>query len=270
MLISVITPTHNPNADYLAAAYDSLLAQQMPARWAWEWLVQLDGEGELPLPPAAFEDPRVKPDTGRHGGPGTARNLALARSRGQLVRNLDSDDVLTPHALADAIDVLMSEPDIGWTTCRALDLMPNGELVEFPDDAPAGRLQIGYVYDYWTTHDYLLNVHPTTITIRRQLLLAIGGWMALPTSEDTGMMLAASELADGWFIPDFGLHYRQHADQITKADHHVNEKAARRSLVDERVRAIRAMRNPAPGGLYHVGGLEVAQTPRFGDERQLG
>lgn len=253
MLISVITPTFHPKASYLEAAYNSLAAQQLPDGWDWEWLVQLDGRGEIPLPQAALDDPRVKPATGLHGGPGTARNLALARSTGTLIRNLDSDDVLTSHALADAIAVLTDNPEVGWTTCRALDLMPDGGLVEFPDDAPAGILPIGYVYDYWVAHSWLLNVHPTTITIRRKLLLVVGGWMALPTSEDTGMMLAASELAAGYFIPKIGLHYRQHDDQITRADHHVVEKAGRRHLLTERVQALRELRGArARTGVDHA------------------
>lgn len=242
MLISVITPTYAPNADFLAAAYDSLVSQKMPSGWTWEWVVQLDGDGDIPLPADAVADPRVRAATGVHGGPGTARNLGLARSSGTLVRNLDADDVLTPNALADAIAAFDSAPEIGWATCRALDLMPDGQLVGFPDDAPPGVLPVGYVFEYWSSHNYLLNVHPTTITIRRDLLLAVGGWMALPTSEDTGMLLAAGELAPGYFIAEVGLHYRQHPGQITRAEHHASEKTARRQLLVERVEALRALR----------------------------
>ncbi|WP_309139394.1 glycosyltransferase family A protein, partial [Nocardia cyriacigeorgica] len=66
-------------------------------------------------------DQRVRPGSARHGGPGVARTVALQRAGGRYVRNLDSDDVLPPNALADAIAVLESHPEIGWTTCRVLD-----------------------------------------------------------------------------------------------------------------------------------------------------
>lgn len=241
MLISVITPAYQPRADYLAAAYDSLCAQQLPRGWEWEWLVQLDGDGALPLPARARADARVHAATGPHGGPGTARNLALERASGVLIRNLDADDVLTPTALADSIDVLSANSDVGWTACRALDLFDNGELVAFEGDPPEGRLQRGHVYRYWRSHDWLLDVHPTTLCIRRELLAAVGGWMALPVSEDTGMLLAISTLTDGWFIRSVGLHYRQHPGQITRIVRDPAAKQQRRNLLVERVEAMMAL-----------------------------
>lgn len=241
MLISVVTPVYEGRLDYLTAAYESLLAQEMPDGWAWEWLIQHDDPAPLDLPPAAAADPRVHPGSARHGGPGVARTVALQRGRGKYVRNLDADDVLTPTALAAAIDILESHPEVGWTTCKVLDLMPDGDLVEFPGDPAAGTIPVGAVADYWRAHDWRLHVHPTTITIRRDLLLAIGGWMALPISEDTGMMLTANAFRPGYFISDVGLHYRQHPHQITKADPNAADRAERMQMIDQRLRAIAAL-----------------------------
>ena len=91
-VISVITPVYPPNAGYLAAAADSLIGQALPDGWQWEWLVQVDGEdsGAISLPP----DPRIKLAKGRHAGSAVARNLALARSVGRLVKAFDADDLL--------------------------------------------------------------------------------------------------------------------------------------------------------------------------------
>jgi hypothetical protein len=241
VLISVVTPVYRGRLDYLSEAYESLVAQEMPPGWEWEWLIQHDAPEPLELPAAAQHDPRVRPGAGQHGGPGVARNVALQRANGKYVRNLDADDVLPPTALACSIEVLEAPGRIGWTTCRALDLMPDGELVEFPGDPAPGRLPVGSVAEYWYSHDWLLPVHPTTITVRIDLLLAVGGWMALPTSEDTGMMLALNVVSDGWFLADVGLHYRQHPGQETRAGHHKETKPALRGLIRRRVEAFEAL-----------------------------
>ncbi|GAB2453902.1 glycosyltransferase family 2 protein [Nocardia tengchongensis] len=244
MLISVITPSYRSRTDYLEAAYLSLLDQEMPAEWEWEWIVQGDGDA-VPLPAAALTDPRVKLAVGPHGGPGVARNLALERSTGELIRNLDSDDVLTPNALADSIEVLTSHPKVGWTTCRALDLMPDGSLVGFDTDPREGLLPRGENATYWIMFGYRLNIHPTTICIRRDLLIALGGWMALPTAEDTGMLLAVSTVVDGWFISSVGLHYRKHPDQLTNSAQYAVDRSNRVELIRERILALRSLlQNP--------------------------
>ncbi|GAB0103477.1 glycosyltransferase family 2 protein [Nocardia sp. JMUB6875] len=241
MLISVITPCYRSRADYLDEAYRSLCDQLLPAGWEWEWLIQGDGDDPVPLPPEALSDPRVKLAYSPHGGPGTARNVALERSSGTLIRNLDSDDVLTPRALADSIRILTTHPNVGWTTCRALDLMPDGSLVGFDSDPAEGQIQKGQIYDWWQASKFLLKVHPTTICIRRDLLIAMGGWMALPSAEDTGMLLAVSTISRGWFISSVGLHYRKHPEQLTAGTQYEVDRSARVRLLVQRVHALEAM-----------------------------
>src|SRR4051794_33791941 len=92
-VISVITPVYLPSADHIQAAYDSLATQEMPHGWDWEWLVQEDGESGT-LTDILPANSRISLGSGRHGGPGVARNLALARATGSLVKVLDADDIL--------------------------------------------------------------------------------------------------------------------------------------------------------------------------------
>lgn len=215
MKISVITPVHAPSIPYLADAYESLRSQELPAGWTWEWLVQEDGRtGKVAA--SLPDDPRVLNGTGKPGGPATARNMAMARSGGDLLRVLDADDQLTPGALAREIEILASRPDVGWTTCSVLDLMPDGSTIGWQHaDPPGGTLPQGDVLSYFRSNGYRLPVHPATLCIRRNLALALGGWMALPGGEDTGLLIAASVVADGYFIAEPGLRYRKHPDQIT-------------------------------------------------------
>jgi glycosyltransferase involved in cell wall biosynthesis len=240
-LVSVITPVHAPSADYLAAAYESLAAQVLPPEWDWEWIVQEDGqsgsiESMLPV------DKRIKPGMGRHGGPGVARNLALARAAGSLVKVLDADDMLAPGALSRDITVLASHPRAAWTTSRVLDLLPDGSTVGFDNDPSEGLLSGRQVLDHWRTHNYRAPVHPATLCLRKELCLALGGWMALPASEDTGLLIAASVVSDGYFIGETGLYYRKWPGQSTSQATHTapEEYAARMSLIDERAESLLA------------------------------
>ncbi|MGW3612543.1 glycosyltransferase family 2 protein [Micromonospora sp. NPDC005163] len=246
-LISVVTPVHGPSIPYLADSYESLRAQEMPDGWTWEWLVQEDGrtgDVEAVLP----QDSRVLGATGKAGGPGVARNMAMARSQGSLLRVLDADDQLTPGALAREIEVLSSRPDIGWTTSSVLDLMPDGSTVSWQHADPAGgRLDRAEVLSYFHDNGYRLPVHPATLCIRRELSLALGGWMALPGGEDTGLLLAASVVADGYFIDEPGLLYRKHPDQITaQADWTATaEWQLRMQLIESRAIALRSLLLPS-------------------------
>ena len=241
-LVSVITPVFGRGVEHLGDAYESLARQDLPAGWEWQWVVQEDGEtGEIEarLP----RDGRISSGYGRRGGPGVARTLALARAEGSLVKVLDADDLLTAGALRRDLDVLTRYPDIGWTTSRALDLLSDGTTVGFAGEPAAGPLERTMVFDHWLTHDHRAPVHPATLCIRRELLLALGGWMALPASEDTGLLMAASVLSDGYFIAEPGLLYRKWPGQATSLAAHTDptEWSARMRIIEARTRAMRSL-----------------------------
>jgi glycosyltransferase involved in cell wall biosynthesis len=246
--MSVITPVHPPSLPYLTEAYESLAAQELPPGWAWEWLVQEDGETGL-LDDVLPADERVLIGSGRRGGPGVARMLALSRASGQLIKALDADDVLAPGALARDIAAL-EDPAIGWTTCRVLDLFPDGTTAGVDSDPEEGPIQPGTILRYWQRNGYLSPVVAGTLCIRRELLLDLGGWMALPASEDTGLVLAANASSVGYFVATCGMFYRKWAGQVTKSAAHNDdaERLARMKLIGERAEimlARRAQRAPS-------------------------
>jgi glycosyltransferase involved in cell wall biosynthesis len=241
-IVSVITPVYNPVAEQLTAAYDSLCAQEMPDGYVWEWLVQEDGDTDIArriLP----NDDRIRFGTGRHGGVAITRNLALARARGDLIKNLDQDDILTPGVLSRDVRALESNPAAQWTTSRVLDLLPDGTTVGFADDPPKGTIEPGYVLSYWRSHNFRLPVHPTSICIRRRLVTALGGWMAVPGSDDTGLLVAASVVSVGYFHDEVGLLYRKWPGQVTSNPSHTEpvEWALRMNLISERAESLSAM-----------------------------
>ena len=69
--------------------------------------------------------------------------------------------------------------------------------------------------------------------MRRDLLLAVGGWMALPASEDTGLLLALNAVSRGWFSAETGLLYRKWPGQVTSQEAHAHEgeRSARMAVI---------------------------------------
>jgi hypothetical protein len=241
--ISIVTPAYRPVAEYIAAAYSSVLGQTMPAGWRWQWVVQEDGEADdlaRMLPP----DPRISLGRGRRrAGEPTTRNLCLSRASGELIKVLDADDQLAPGALRRDIEALSSRPDIGWATCRAVDLLPDGSTVGCDSDPAEGRIECGDVLAHWRTHGFQAQVHPATLCIRRELVFALGGWMALPASGDTGLLLAANAVSPGYFTAETGLLYRKWPGQMTRLRAHADEaeRSARMAVIEARAMSLAAL-----------------------------
>ncbi|WP_405018472.1 glycosyltransferase family 2 protein [Kitasatospora sp. NBC_00070] len=243
-VVSVITAVHGPSAKFLADAYKSLNEQQLPAGWDWQWVIQQDGETD-DVAPYVPDDPRISFGQGRHGRAAMARMMGMSRVVGEYVRVLDADDMLTPGALARDLMVLTGQPGIAWTTSRVLDLLPDGSTVGFDQDPPEGPIERGEVLTHWQAHDFRAQVHPATLCMRRDLVLALGGWMALPASEDTGLLLALNAVSRGWFTAETGLLYRKWPGQSTSQAAHSEreERVARMAVVEARAEALLALEN---------------------------
>jgi hypothetical protein len=250
-IISVVTPAYAPRRDQLEAAYESIRQQVLPSEWQWQWVVQEDDQSGR-LADVLPDDDRISPGSGRHAGPAAARNLCLARATGEFIKVLDADDQLLPGALARDIQVLTASPAVAWTTTRALDLLPDGSTAEFASNPLEGRIERGEILQFWRSHNYQAQVHPATLCMRRRLLIALGGWMALPASEDTGLLIAANAVAPGYFIATPGLLYRKWPGQATMQPEHIDEieRSARMAIIEERAEALaslcKAVRHSGP------------------------
>ncbi len=245
--IAVVTAVHGPSAGFLPEAHKSLCEQELPDGWGWQWVIQEDGRTD-DVAPYVPDDARITFRQGRPGGPGVARTIALARADGPYVKVLDADDRLTPGALARDLAVLEADATIGWATSRVLDLLPDGSTAGFPGDPDDGPIERGAVLDFWKANDFRAQVHPASLFVRRDLLLALGGWMALPASEDTGLLLALNAVSRGWFSAEVGLLYRKWEGQVTGQASHVDpaEREARMAVAEARARALASFGWDAP------------------------
>lgn len=237
--IIIVTAVHAPSAHFLPDAYKSICQQELPDGWEWRWLIQEDGKTDQ-VAPHVPEDKRVSFRQGRPGGPGVARMMAMAHADGEYVKVLDADDQLAPGALARDLAALEGDSTLGWATSRVLDFLPDGSTVGFPGDPEAGPIERGEVLKYWKANGFRAQVHPATLFMRRDLLLALGGWMALPASEDTGLLMALSATSRGWFSLEVGLLYRKWPGQATNQQSHTEaaERDARMAVVQARAETL--------------------------------
>ena len=246
--IIIVTAVHPPSAHFLPDAYRSLCQQELPDGWEWHWVIQEDGTSDA-VAPHVPDDERVTFRQGRSGGPGVARTIALAHAEGEYLKVLDADDQLAPGVLARDLAALEGDAGLGWATSRVLDLLPDGSTAGFPGDPEPGPVERGAVLDYWKANGFRAQVHPATLFMRRDLVLALGGWMALPASEDTGLLLALSATSRGWFSSEVGLHYRKWPGQATSQASHTEtaERAARMAVVEARARELARLNWGYPG-----------------------
>ncbi len=119
--VSVIIPAHNAAA-FIERALESVREQRYRD---WEVIVVDDGSTDATWELLQAAAPGVRGfRRERAGGPGTARNLALAHATGELVAFLDADDLLLPRYLESQLacydDACARQPGpVGLVTCDA-------------------------------------------------------------------------------------------------------------------------------------------------------
>lgn len=95
MLVSVFTPSHN--ARYLNECYASLVSQSFGE---WEWIVLLNRGAKDWRPPATDERVKVARDATVRGV-GAAKRAACDLATGEILVELDHDDLLAPTCLEE-------------------------------------------------------------------------------------------------------------------------------------------------------------------------
>lgn len=260
--MTVLTPAHESARPYLSETAQSVLTQTMPAGWELEWVVQADGVDAADLRHLLPDDARLQFDS--HGaaiGPGATRNLALARAQGTYIQNLDADDLLLDGALSVTIDAFESHSDIHWTYAQADDLMPDGSRVAFqPWMPPTGRVAAGRLTAWMEENGGNVPVPCAAVAYRTTTLRALGGWMALPTGEDLGLLAAVSAITDGWQDPATTWLYRQHPGQISRHETHPELSALARRVALQRISALRLTHTELTGTTH-----ETDHSPRVAD-----
>jgi glycosyltransferase involved in cell wall biosynthesis len=201
---SIVMPAFN-TASMIGAAIGSALAQ---THGDFELLVVDDGstDGTRDVVQCCAADARVKLLTaGPRGGPGAARNAAIAQARGTYVSMLDSDDLWLPTYLERAGEALDRNPSVGFVCAESWTLDDPPGLLR----RPAARL--GRRTAHVLAADELLRrlvrrnfVVNSTVTVRRSTLVAAGGCnSSLRAAVDFELWLRIAAAGYGAvFLPD--------------------------------------------------------------------
>jgi hypothetical protein len=74
-------------------------------------------------------------------------------------------------------------------------VLPTGEQRPLSTKKPpGGRITSGPAFEYWMPIDSAGFIHPATLCPRMTILLALGGWPAIPATEGGGLLMGADAL----------------------------------------------------------------------------
>ncbi|MBV8513468.1 MAG: glycosyltransferase, partial [Xanthobacteraceae bacterium] len=193
--ISVVLPTHNRVA-LLPRAIASVLAQ---TDVAFELIVVDDASSDGTAQYlATLSDPRVRVITAQTNlGPSGARNRGLEAARAPAVAFLDSDDAYRARRLAAPLAALR-DPGIMAVLSSALK-HDRG----VPREARIPDLTLQSAAFEWALICDLIPVEATSLTVRREAALAVGGFSpALRLAEDREFLIRLSRRGSGRLVSE--------------------------------------------------------------------
>lgn len=141
MKVSIFTPTHD--ATYLRAAYDSIKHQKFD-----EWVIVSNNGAEVPQ--EIIEDNRVKVFEARNIKPyvGALKRHACERTTGDILVELDHDDLLTPDAISEIKRAFEEDQEVGFVYSNSCNFQGDFQKTE----------KYGYNFG-WKYRDFHYNGH---------------------------------------------------------------------------------------------------------------
>jgi glycosyltransferase involved in cell wall biosynthesis len=196
--VSVVVPCYD-DGETLADALGSLREQE-----PHELVVVDDGSSDPSTLGvlARLEADGVRVIRQENGGLSAARMAGARATSARYVMPLDADDALAPCSLAVLADALDREPAA---------VMAWGD-VEIWGDLEL-RLKVGRRLDPWQIT--YLNTLPVASMVRREALLAVGGWRLRHGYEDWDLWMSFAER--GWagaYVPGVALRYRRRGGRM--------------------------------------------------------
>jgi glycosyltransferase involved in cell wall biosynthesis len=121
--VSVFTPSHRPV--FLDECYASLAAQSFED---WEWIVLLNGRARWSPP----DDERVRVEVSPSGitGVGALKQVACSMATGEILFELDHDDILASTALAKVVSAFDENPGVVFVYSNCAEITSEGERNE--------------------------------------------------------------------------------------------------------------------------------------------
>ena len=204
---SVIIPAFN-RREFLERTLPSVRAQSYTD---YEVIVVDDGSTDGTREWLASQSGRVRVLTQSNRGAGAARNLGVRHANGRYLAFLDSDDVWFPWTLSAYAQVVEEQDEPSFLTGTPFIFTASEQL---PQVTP-GEVQVEIFADYYASADAWRWFSASSFVIRRDRLVAAGGFHEEWGSEDSdlAMMLGVEK----GFVhitapPTFG--YREHRKSL--------------------------------------------------------
>lgn len=115
-IVSVVIPCYN-QAEFLPETLDSLIAQEYEN---WEGIIVNDGSSDNTEEVALAylkKDIRLRYIKKENGGLSSARNCGISHAIGEYILPLDSDDIIRPEYIKEAIKAFEKEPHLKLVYC---------------------------------------------------------------------------------------------------------------------------------------------------------
>lgn len=246
-LVSVVIPAFNAER-FLERTLHSAAAQ---THADLEIIVVDDGSADKTRDIAlrvAEGDARVTVISVANGGVARARNIGIARSRGEYVAFLDADDLWHPTKIELQLSKLEAAPNRSWAVCYTLQRPIDTD--DFADRPGSSRHRSGYILAQHLFAKFVGN--GSSLLVRRSAALAVGGFD--PTYADAGiggcedldfeLKLAAHYLIAA--VPQFLVGYRYYAGNMSS-----NRVRMSRAIIETVRRRLAANPDlPAPAARY--------------------
>ena len=220
-LVSILTPTFNPDEKFLTAAVESVISQVYQN---WELILIDDGSDSVGaaalLENMKRRDGRIQTGSQVHCGISSALNAGLALAKGEWIGLLDHDDLLEPDALFRAIELLQTD--------READVIYSDEDKIVDGNLAAPMLKPDWSPEFFVTQNYLGH-----FMVMRRHLASAGFRSEFDGAQDYDLFLRVSEKTDRIrHIPRVLYHWRRTRESTA---HNIRRKpgaleAARRGI----------------------------------------
>jgi glycosyltransferase involved in cell wall biosynthesis len=195
-LVSVIIPAFNAEA-YLAETLESVLAQD----WQPCEVIVVDDGSTDATADVARSFSGVRYVRRANGGAAAARNTGVAQAHGDLIANLDSDDLMAEGRLRVQAEHLLANEGVGCVFGRQEWLNPPPWLTR---DAVFGDLD---------------GIPLNSAMFRRHVLRELGGYdESFTRGEDLDLVVRMRERGiEFTVLPDIVVYRRYHGDSLSAA-----------------------------------------------------
>jgi glycosyltransferase involved in cell wall biosynthesis len=194
--ISVILPTYSRRR-ILPRTIASVLAQDEKE---FELIIIDDcSVDDTPAYLASLDDPRIRVlRPANNLGTAGARNLGLEEARADIVALLDDDDVYLERRLSATLAVFAHEPEVVATLSSSVKFdLKRTQIARMPE------LTLAPAAFEWALICDLIGVEGTSITVRRQTALDVGGFChGMKWIDDREFLIRASRHGSGHLIAE--------------------------------------------------------------------